>query len=51
MTKNGQIQIGKTPSVVSGDPSEIIKKGEALCKDEEAPLRLEDLDIDVEEHK
>lgn len=34
MVKNGRVEVGKTPSVLSGKPSEMIKKGEAITKDE-----------------
>ncbi len=34
MIKDGQVKIGKTPSVVSGEPSETIREGEPVRKDE-----------------
>lgn len=34
MIKNAKVEIGKTPSVVSGKPSEAIVNGEAVRKDE-----------------
>lgn len=34
MIKDGQVKTGKTPSVVSGLPSEVIKDGEPVRKDE-----------------
>lgn len=39
MTKQGVVTPGKTPSCISGKPSELIKSGEALTRDEaEEPL-------------
>jgi hypothetical protein len=35
MTKHAQVIPGQTPSAVSGRPSELIKEGEAACRDEE----------------
>ena len=35
MVKNGRVEVGKTPSVHSGAPSEMIKQGEAITQDEE----------------
>lgn len=35
MIKNSRIEEGKTPSVHSGRPSQMIKKGEAICEDEQ----------------
>ena len=37
MEKRGRIEIGVTPSEVSGKPSQTIKEGQALRKDE-APV-------------
>jgi hypothetical protein len=34
MEKNARVEVGKTPSVHSGRPSEIENEGEAVCKDE-----------------
>jgi len=34
MTKSGVVEKGKTPSVRSGRPSELIKRGEAVCRGE-----------------
>jgi hypothetical protein len=34
MEKNARVEIGKTPSVHSGRPSETEKDGEAICEDE-----------------
>ena len=34
MEKNARVEVGKTPSVHSGRPSEEEKDGEAVCKDE-----------------
>lgn len=36
MEKNGRVELGKTPSELSGRPSEQIKEGQVLSK-EEAP--------------
>lgn len=47
MEKNGRVEVGKTPSALSGKPSEMIKKGEAITK-EEAPL-LDDESEDSDE--
>jgi hypothetical protein len=35
MVKNGRVEIGKTPSVHSGEASEMIKAGEAITRSEE----------------
>lgn len=35
MVKNGRVEIGKTPSVHSGIPSDMIKAGEAITFSEE----------------
>ena len=35
MIKDGQVKVGKTPSVVSGKPSEVIKDDEPVKKDEQ----------------
>lgn len=43
MIKQGVVRKGKSPSAVSGKPSETIKKGEALLMDEHVPKRLETL--------
>ena len=43
MIKQGVVRKGKSPSVVSSEPSEVIKKGEALLKDEHVPKRPETL--------
>ena len=37
MIKTAVVEIPKTPSIVSGKPSEMIKNGEAVCLDEPAP--------------
>lgn len=34
MEKTGRVEAGTTPSEVSGKPSEVIKEGQALRKDE-----------------
>lgn len=34
MIKDGKVKVGKTPSVVSGKPSNTIKEGEPIRKDE-----------------
>lgn len=34
MEKNARVEIGKTPSVHSGRPSDTEKDGEAVCQDE-----------------
>ena len=34
MLKNGRVEIGKTPSVISGKPCECIKNGEPVLKKE-----------------
>jgi hypothetical protein len=34
MIKNGQVKVGKTPSVVSGRPAEEIKEGEPVRRNE-----------------
>ena len=36
MVKTGRVEVGKTPSVHSGEPSEMIKAGEAITFNEEA---------------
>jgi hypothetical protein len=36
MVKRGRVEVGLTPSIHSGKPSEMVKKGEAITKDEEA---------------
>ncbi len=41
MIKNGRVEVGVTPSVHSGAPSEMIKEGEAITYDEA------DLDVSV----
>ncbi len=41
MIKTGKVMVGKTPSEMSGRPSETIKNGQALCKDEK-PDRAEE---------
>jgi hypothetical protein len=38
MEKNGRIEPGRTPSEVSGKPSEVLKEGQAVQK-EEAPAQ------------
>jgi hypothetical protein len=46
MTKHGAVEPGYTPSEVSGKPSEVIKQGSAIRKDEEAPeMRIEDVRV------
>lgn len=35
MTKHGKVEVGKTPSVVSGRPSTKIEDGEPVRKDEQ----------------
>ncbi len=35
MIKDGKVKIGKTPSVVSGKPAQVIKEGEPVRKDEQ----------------
>lgn len=39
MIKTGRIEPGKTPSTVSGRPSEVIRKGEPVRRDEKTPER------------
>lgn len=34
MVKNGRVELGVTPSVHSGAPSEMIKEGEAITREE-----------------
>jgi hypothetical protein len=34
MEKNARVEVGKTPSVHSGRPSELEQGGEAVCRDE-----------------
>lgn len=34
MEKNGRLEPGKTPSEISGKPSELIKKGQAVTEEE-----------------
>jgi hypothetical protein len=34
MEKNGRVELGTTPSEVSGRPSEVVKDGQPLCADE-----------------
>ena len=34
MEKNGKVEAGVTPSEVSGQPSQVIKEGQAVRKDE-----------------
>lgn len=34
MIKDGQVKVGRTPSVVSGRPSEEIKEGEPIRRNE-----------------
>lgn len=41
MVKNGRVEVGKTPSVHSGEPSEMIKSGEAITFNEE------DMDVTI----
>lgn len=38
MEKQGKVEAGVTPSEVSGKPSEVIKEGQAVRKDE-APVK------------
>ena len=40
MIKNARTEVGKTPSPVSGSTSEIIKRGEAVRKDETVKVSL-----------
>ncbi len=48
MIKTGNVEVGKTPSEVSGKKSELIKNGAAVCKNEDAEVRSEaDLDISI----
>lgn len=53
MIKTGVVQTGRTPSPVSGKPSQIIKSGEAVRRNEKAPASPEDLrgKIDIPELK
>lgn len=41
MIKTGVLKKGESPSAVSGQPSEIIKSGEALLRGEKVPKREE----------
>ena len=43
MIKTGKVEIGKTPSVVSGKPSKKIVKGEPLAKDEKETESMQKL--------
>lgn len=43
MIKQGVVRAGKSPSAVSGRPSEMIKAGEALLRREKTPKRAESL--------
>jgi len=46
MIKNGRVEVGKTPSEVSGRKSQTLKEGSAVCNSEEAPeVKIEDLKI------
>ena len=40
MIKNARIEVGKTPSAVSGAPSQTIRKGEALKRDEKSEVSI-----------
>ena len=42
MIKNGRVETGKTPSEISGKPSETIKNGQAVLKNEK-PSYAEEL--------
>ena len=44
MTKTGRVEVGKTPSTVSGKPSEKIEQGEAIRRGEEKKLQDPDLE-------
>ena len=35
MVKTGRVEVGVTPSVHSGKPSQMVKEGEAITEDEE----------------
>ncbi len=35
MIKDGQVKVGRTPSVVSGKPSQEVKEGEPVCRGEQ----------------
>jgi len=43
MTKTGKVEIGKTPSVVSGKPSKRIVKGEPLADQEKETASMKKL--------
>jgi len=34
MIKDGKVEVGRTPSVVSGKPSQEVKEGEPICRGE-----------------
>lgn len=47
MIKNGRVEVGKTPSEVSGKKSETIKKGSAVRIDENVKKTEKDLKIPI----
>ena len=48
MVKHGNVVVGDTPSEVSGEKSETIKKGHAVTNTEDAPQDERSLDIPLD---
>lgn len=49
MEKNARVEIGKTPSVHGGRPSEVFKDDEPICKDEIEKKAAVELDEDEDQ--
>jgi hypothetical protein len=47
MIKKAAVEVGKTPCVITGKPSQLIVKGEAVTKDSKSKLKKLPKEIEI----